>query len=164
MADVPLTHNPLNGVTGGVWRRDDVVHKVLTRRRTAPAHWAASEDPRHWNYWQREALVYRTRLPERLGLGAPGVVDVAESPGGATGRGLERVGGAHGAALTIDALGAAARVLGRAQAPGELPADDWLSRRFLRDYSGSRVVDWALIDDDGAWAQPLVRAYFPPAL
>src|SRR4051812_33929671 len=118
MADVPLTHNPLNGVTGGVWRRDDVVHKVLTRRRTAPAHWAASEDPRHWNYWQREALVYRTRLPERLGLGAPDVVDVAESPDGDIELVLEHVAGAHGAALTIDDLEVAARVLGRAQAPG----------------------------------------------
>ena len=57
MARTPLTHNPLNGVTAGVWRQDDVVHKVLTRRREAPPHWAASDDPRHWNYWRREALV-----------------------------------------------------------------------------------------------------------
>ena len=164
MTDVPLTHNPLNGVTGGVWRRDGVVHKVLTRRRPAPEHWAASDDPRHWNYWQREALVYRTGLPERLGLGAPRVLDIADSPEGDVELRLEHVDGAHGGEMTVDDLEATARALGRAQGAPDLPAEPWLSRGFLRDYSGSRVVDWALIEDDDAWAQPLVRAHFPPAL
>ena len=31
-------------------------------------------------------------------------------------------------------------------------------------YSTSRSVDWALIDDDDAWALPLVREHFDPAL
>ena len=82
MGDVELVHNPLNGVTGGVWRREGVVHKVLTRRRDAPAHWAASLDPRHWNYWEREALVYTTGLPERLGLGAPAFLGAGSTPDG----------------------------------------------------------------------------------
>jgi hypothetical protein len=67
----PLDHNPLNGVTGGLWRSGGAVHKVLTRRAGAPAHWAASTEPRHWNYWRREALVHETVLPGRLGLGSP---------------------------------------------------------------------------------------------
>jgi hypothetical protein len=164
MTDVPLTHNPLNGVTGGLWRRDDVVHKVLTRRRPAPEHWAASDDPRHWNYWKREALVYRTGLPERLGLAAPDLLGIAESREGDIELRLEHVQGAHGAALSIDDLEVVARALGRAQAAVDLPAEEWLSRGFLRGYSGSRLVNWALMDDDSAWAQPLIRGHFPPSL
>lgn len=56
MTGAPLPHHPLNGVTAGVWREGDVVRKIHTRRRTdAPAHWASSEDPRHWNHWRRES-------------------------------------------------------------------------------------------------------------
>jgi hypothetical protein len=150
-----LTHNPLNGVTGGVWRRGDVVHKVLARRRRAPAHWAASDDPRHWNYWKREALVYQTALPGRLGLGAPRLLGSAESPEGDIELRLEHVKGAHGAALTVADLEVTARALGRSQAAADLPVEDWLSRGFLRAYRGSRLVDWALIDDDAAWADRL---------
>jgi hypothetical protein len=164
MPDIALTHNPLNGVTGGVWRRGDVVHKILTPRREAPAHWAASDDPRHWNYWKREALVYRTDLPGRLGLGAPELLGVTESPEGDIELRLEHVQGAHGAALGIEDLEVAARALGRAQGAVDLPAEEWLSRRFVRAYSGSRLVNWALIDDDRAWAQPLVRQHFAPSL
>ena len=163
MSDVELTHNPSNGVTRGVWRRGDVVHKVLTRRKEAPAHWAASDDPRHWNYWKREALVYTTGLPERLGLGAPRLLGWEEKPDGDLELRLEHVDGAHGGALAQDGLRAAARALGRAQ--GTPPPDEpWFSRGFLRDYVGSRAVDWSLIDDDAAWAQPLVRRHFPPPL
>lgn len=36
MTDESLTHNPLNGVTAGVWKRGSIVHKVLTRRREVP--------------------------------------------------------------------------------------------------------------------------------
>jgi hypothetical protein len=64
--DEPLTHNPLRGVTAGVWKRGSVVHKVLTRRRQAPPHWASSEDPRHWNYAGDTRLV-------RLGICASAV-------------------------------------------------------------------------------------------
>jgi hypothetical protein len=82
MAGTPLTHNRLNGVTADIWRQGDVVHKVLTRRREVPAHWAASEDMRHWNYWKREAQVYESGLPGRLGLGAPRLLGAAELPPG----------------------------------------------------------------------------------
>lgn len=162
--DVALTHNPLNGVTGGVWRRGGVVHKILTRRPEAPPHWAASDDPRHWNYWKREALVYRTGLPDRLGLGAPDVIGITESADGDIELRLEHVEGAHGAQLGIEDLEVTARDLGRAQGAAHLPADDWLSRHFLRDYGGSRLVHWALIDDDAAWSHPLIREHFAPAL
>ena len=159
-----LTHNPLNGVTAGVWREGETVRKVLTRRRDAPAHWAASEDPRHWNYWRREALVYESGLPERLGLGAPRLLDLSETPDGDLALQLEHVDGRHGAALTLDDLEAAALALGRAQGRPDLPDEPWLSRSFLRTHSGTRPADWALLHDDAAWAQPRIREHFPPDL
>jgi hypothetical protein len=154
MAEMPLTHNRLNGVTADIWRHGDVVHKVLTRRREVPAHWAASEDVRHWNYWKREARVCESGLPGRLGLGAPRLLGAAELPPGDIEIRLEHVEGRHGAALTIEDLEHAAEALGRAQGRRGLPDDGWLSRGFLRAYSGSRPANWGLLADDEAWAQP----------
>jgi hypothetical protein len=164
MADTPLTHNPLNGVTAGVWKRGSVVHKVLTQRREAPQHWASSDDPRHWNYWRREALVYDSGLPERLGLGAPRLLGMAESPAGDVELRLEYVEGRHAGGLTVEDLEVTARGLGRAQGRSDLPDEAWLSSGFLRTYGGSRPVNWALIDDDDAWAQPLMREHFGRSL
>ncbi len=164
MSHAELTHNPLNGVTGGIWRDGDVVVKVLTRRPDAPEHWAASEDPRHWNYWRREALVYETDLPGRIGLAAPRLLELEETTDGDVALRLEHVKGRHSGELTIEDVEAAAAVLGRSQGRPDLPDEPWLSRSFLRDYSGSRLVDWSLLDDDAAWDQPLMREYFPPEL
>jgi hypothetical protein len=155
-----LTHNTLNGVTAGVWREDGVVRKLLTPRRPAPAHWAASSDPRHWNYWRREALVYGSRLPERLGLEAPRLLGQLETPDGDVELRLEDVPGRHGGALTVSDLEAAADALGRSQGRSDLPDHDWLSRNFLRAYSGSRPAEWTLIDDDDAWDHELMRRHF----
>lgn len=164
MTDEPLTHNPQNGVTGGVWRRGEVVHKVLTCRREVAAHWVASEDPRHWNYWRREALVYRSGLPQRLGLGAPRLLHLEQTPDGDLELQLEHVHGHHGATLTVDDLEAAARMLGRSQGQAELPQEPWFSERFLRAYGASKPADWGLLDDDRAWAQPLIHKHFPASL
>lgn len=160
MSATPLIHNPLNGVTAGVWRHADVVRKVLTCRRRAPAHWAASQDPRHWNYWKREALVYASGLPARLGLGAPRLRGLADTVEGDLELRLEHVEGRQGTDLRVADLEAAARALGRAQGRSDLPAEPWLSRSFLRDYSGSRPADWGLLRDDAAWAQPLMGEHF----
>ena len=164
MTEEALTHNPVNGVTAGIWKQGSVVHKVLTRRREAPAHWASSEDPRHWNYWRREALVYASGLPERLGLGAPRLLEMVESPEGDIELRLEHVEGRHAGTLTVEDLEVAAQALGRSQGRADLPDEPWLSRGFLGAYGGSRAVEWALIDDDAAWAQPLMREHFGAAL
>ena len=49
---------------------------------------------------------------------------------------------------------------------GHLAADRdaWLSTGFLRDYPASKPADWPLLDDDAAWAHPLVREHLPPAV
>lgn len=160
MPRMPLVHNPLNEVTAEIWREGEVVHKVLTPRGDAPAHWVASPEPRHWNYWAREALAYDTGLPARLGLGAPRLLDLVRRPDGDLELRLEHVEGRHAAELTVEDLEAAAVDLGRAQGRPALPTDSWLSRGFLRAYSRTRPARWELLTDDAAWEQPLVREHF----
>ncbi|WP_234310786.1 MULTISPECIES: hypothetical protein [unclassified Streptomyces] len=82
----PLTHNPFNGVTAGVWQVTGggrtAVLKVLTRTKETSVSWSASNDPRHWNFWRREAYVYRSGLG-RAWSPSPG-------PGSRRGRGPAR--------------------------------------------------------------------------
>jgi Phosphotransferase enzyme family len=159
----PLTHNPLNGTTLGVWRDGAVVRKRLGLRTDAPMHWAASPDPRHWNHWAREALVYETGLPQRLGLGAPALRALVRE-GAEVELELEFVPGRQGGRLTVDDLEAVALALGNAQG-AQPPIDEpWLSRGLLRAYSGSRPADLDVIAGDAAWRHPLVREHFPASL
>jgi hypothetical protein len=156
-----LLGNPNIGWIRGIWREDGQVRKVLVpRREDAPAHWAASEDPRAWSYWRREELVYATGLPARLGLDAPALLGV-ERHGDELHLLLEDVAGRTGADLTLDDLARAARDLGRAQA-GVAVDEPWLSRGFLRDYPASKPVDHALLDDEHAWAHPLIAEHLSP--
>jgi hypothetical protein len=71
-----------------------------------------------------------------------------------------------GSEWPLECYGTFARSLGLAQgrAARLRPEHPWLSRSFLRSYSGSKAVDWSLPDDDAAWAPPLVRECFPPGL
>lgn len=159
-----LTHNPYNMGNGGVWREGDRVHKVLTPHGEGLAHWATSDDPRHWNHWRREVEVYESGLPARLGIGAPELLDVRQREDGAIELVLRHLDGRHGAQLTLEDLVATARALGRAQGRAELPDAPWLSRGYLRTYTTTRAVDYALLDDDTAWAAPILREHFPPDL
>jgi hypothetical protein len=168
-----LTHNPLNAVTGGIWRvtsaERTAVCKVLTdgRDHAGPAWWAASADPAHWNWWPREALVYANDLPGLFrpdGIDAPTPLLVDERSDGSTVLWLEWVEGTSGPGLGVEGLAAFAEALGRAQ--GRLAdgrpdhaawrGTPWLSRGFLSGYSDSKPVDEALLDDDQAWAAPRV--------
>ncbi|MFG1828059.1 hypothetical protein ACGFIJ_36815 [Microbispora bryophytorum] len=165
MTSIGASHNRLNGVTGGIWRDGNVVHKVLTHRRDdAPGHWASSADPAHWNYWRREALAYETGLPRQLGLGAPTVLDIREVGDEEIELLLEDVQGHHSSQLSVQDLVETARALGRSQGRKDLPEYPWLSRGFLRDYSTSRPADWRLLEEDRAWSQQLIKDHFPPEL
>jgi hypothetical protein len=63
-----LTHNTYNVVTGGIWRvragSASVVLKVVSPADDAAAseEWSPSEEPSHWNYWEREALAYESGI------------------------------------------------------------------------------------------------------
>jgi len=159
-----LPHNRANGVTIGIWREwhrgSPVVVKSLGRRTNVPAHWAPSDDPRHWNYWYREAFVYREGLPRQLGLGAPELLDIVNRAEGGLELKLEDVEGRHAVALSLDDVAAAAGALGRSQGRRDRPPDyPWLSRDFIRAYSASKPFDRALLDDDSAWRLPLVEEH-----
>ncbi|MGW2290204.1 aminoglycoside phosphotransferase [Streptomyces phaeochromogenes] len=172
----PLTHNPRNGVTGGVWRVTaggrSAVLKVLTRAKDTTETWAASEDPRHWNFWRREAHVYEegvARVWQPWGISAPDLLASVERPDGDVALWLEDVRDGEPAmawpvarhARHAERLGAAH---GRALADGVVLDRPWLSRRFLRDYTSGQTVGRELLDDDAAWQQPLVRHHFPDGL
>lgn len=166
------THNPKNGVTAGVWTvsagEKHAVLKVLTRRKETEAHWAASEDPRHWNYWRREAHVYESGLAQvwrPYGIRAPRLLACVERADGDVALWLERLRGRPATRWRVQSHAEHARRLGVAQgAVGETPDQPWVSRGFLREYVGSKTLGQELLDDDEAWQQPLIRDHFSPGL
>ncbi|GGJ21543.1 aminoglycoside phosphotransferase [Streptomyces brasiliensis] len=167
----PLVHNPRNGVTAGVWRvragGRSAVLKVLTRSKAADGRWAASNDPRHWNYWRREAHVYESGLAQTwqpYGIRAPRLLASVERADGDVALWLEDVAGEPATGWTVERHVAHAHRLGAAQGAGPPGDRPWLSRRFLRQYVGSNTLGQELLDDDAAWRQPLVRDHFPPGL
>ncbi|MHC3469747.1 aminoglycoside phosphotransferase family protein [Streptomyces sp. 7R007] len=172
----PLVHNPKNGVTAGVWRvtskdpaRDgrSAVLKVLTRRKKATGRWVASDDPRHWNYWRREAHAYEsglTQLWQPYGIRAPRLLACVERPDGDVALWLEDVAGQPATAWPLARHIEHARRLGAAQAAVPMTDRPWLTRRFLRQYVGSNTLGEELLEDAEAWQQPLVRDHFPPGL
>lgn len=158
-----LRHNPLNAVTANVERITyadgrTAVRKELRRPDGSSGPWAASTDPRHWNYWRRELEVYRddelrTQLAD-AGLVLP-EAQVDEGPGGAVLL-MEDVSGTPGTGFSLAEHAALARACGRWQAR-PVTARPWTSTGFLRDYSTTRDVPWHLMTDEAAWQQPLIR-------
>jgi hypothetical protein len=167
----PLTHNPFNGVTAGVWRvaagGRSAVLKVLTRAKETHAQWAASDDPRHWNYWRREAQAYESGLAQvwqSYGIRAPRLLARVERPDGDVALWLEDLPGEPGSSWSLDRHAEHVRRLGAAQGAVRVEDQPWLSRRFLREYIGSKTVGLELLDEDEAWRQPLVQDHFPAGL
>lgn len=168
-----LRHNPLNAVTASVERVTDPSGNTLVRKElTAPEtgatqdpRWAASDDPRHWNYWRREAEVYRSsELRDSLrgtGLDLPAATVEVSDTGAVLW--LEDVAGTPGTEFELTDHVALATSLGRWQAAGSLGLD-WESHGFLEQYSASRPTPMQLLDDDRAWSQSLIARNWPPRL
>lgn len=165
-----LRHNPLNAVTANVERVTyadgrTAVRKELRRPSNSSGPWAASTDPRHWNYWRRELEVYRDdELREQLadaGLVLP-AAQVDERPDGAVLL-MDDIAGTPGTHFSLAEHAALARACGRWQAR-PAPERPWTSTGFLRDYSTTRDVPWQLMTDDAAWQQPLIRETWPAEL
>ncbi|NUR96260.1 MAG: aminoglycoside phosphotransferase, partial [Kribbellaceae bacterium] len=156
----------LNAVTVNVERVTyadgrTAVRKQLQAPTNEPGPWAASNDPRHWNYWRRELEVYRdAELRDRL-ADAGLVLPEAEIDG--TTIVMEDIAGTPGTHFSLAEHAAHTRACGRCQAR---PAAQrlWTSTGFLRDYSTTRDVPWHLMNDDAAWQQPLVRDTWPAEL
>jgi hypothetical protein len=102
-------------------------------------------------YWRREAFAYETGLPARLGLIGPTLISSGTTDAGVELR-MDAFVGRTGAGLDVADLDELASVMGRSQGRAELPDDAWLSNGFLREYATSRVTDFALYDDEPAWA------------
>ncbi|MFD7456925.1 MULTISPECIES: hypothetical protein [unclassified Streptomyces] len=122
----PLVHNPENGVTAGVRRvrrgERTAVLKVLTCRKEADGRWAAFDDPRHWNYWRREAHVYESGLARHwqpYGIRAPRLLARVDQPDGDFALWLEDVPGEPATAWPLARHIEHARRLGAAHGAGE---------------------------------------------
>ncbi len=159
-----LQHNTGNQATGGIWRLSgpggDAILKHLTPKGDGHAHWAASDDPRHWNSWQREYLAYTTGFAaaygQESGIGAPALLAAGERPDGSRELWLEAVHGVHGRHWTLPMLTDFAHRLGTVQAHHrDSPEQPWHSRRFLRRYAGRRDFH------DIPWNHPAAAAHWP---
>lgn len=170
-----LIHNPRNAVTHSIERITfhgrRAVRKVLngTNAPDTPAEWMGSAQPRHWNYWQRESLVYQNDLREQLresGIRLPELLSSRDTADDKIELILEDVQGRSGVALTLDDYALVCRSWGRAQAKLFTTAwkTVWTSNRFLRDYSMSKPVNYQLLYDESAWLQPLIVDNWPNKL
>lgn len=172
-----LRYNPANAVTAVVERvrYGDGVSRVRKELRDPAAgdaapgptanRWIASTDPRHWNYWRREAEAYSDEAL-REGLAGTGLAmpqaEVVRHPSGVT-LWLEDVAGIAGTEFELADHHALAAALGRWQGLGPQPRP-WTSTGFLRSYSGGKQPPLQLLDDDAAWRQPLVADLWPSGL
>jgi hypothetical protein len=165
-----LTHNTGNAATGGIWRVDGPrgprVLKICQPGTDDRALvWGTSDQPHHWNYWQREPLAYRSGLVASVyapsGLRGPRLLDSVDRPDGSIALWLEYVIGEPGSTWTVAEVRDFTRRLGAAQAawldrPAPYP---WLSVQWLRQYCRQRPLS-APVD----WDHPALTAAWPAAL
>ena len=167
VAILRLTHSR---VTRGVWRvtagsGSTAVVKVLVP--PAPGDSVAAW-PASMRYWLREARLYAAGIPgpyRVAGVRGPELLGHFDRPDGDVALWLEDVPGVPAAEWDLPAFARAARRLGRAQgaylAGAALPADEWMSRGFLRQYlAARRPQDDALLASDAAWRRPVIARHF----
>ncbi len=167
-------------LTDGVWRVRAGNDSVIVKRLRPPdaagdtpwaRHWTErSTEPRHWNYWNREAQAYESGIVavfEADGIRAPDCIAVERHPQGVD-LWLEDVQGVPGETWDLPSYARAAEALGAGQARvsglESGPSFPCLSQNFLEDYSREKPVDWTLLHSDPAWNHHLVRDHFPAEL
>ena len=130
--------------------------------------WSASNDPRHWNYWRREAYVYGSGLAQvwqRYGIRAPRLLECVERPDGDVALWLEDVPGEPATAWTLarhvdhaHRLGAAQGAVGAGEdAPGSRSAS-------CGSTTAGKTTGEDLLDDRRGVAAPPGPRHFPPGL
>ena len=143
-------YNTFSGITGGVWRDGDVIVKQLRHSAEALPWWTPSPNPTDALYWRREADVYESALPARLGLGAPHLLESTTTADGIELE-LTALDGRTGGTVTVEDLQRLAAELGRSQGRSDLPSEPWLSRGFLRFWATSGRTDHSAMGDDDLW-------------
>jgi hypothetical protein len=176
-----LTHNANNAVTAGIWRIRagslSTVLKVVSPPgvRATSEEWYSSEVPSHWNYWEREALAYEhgvTSVYSTAGISGPRLLSLNRRLNGEVSLWLEDAqsedGSVPGTRWRMEDYRRFAYGLGLAQGSvaitGSALDHPWLTRRFLRDYVLSKLVERSILYSDEAWRRPLVRDNFPSGL
>lgn len=130
---------------------------------------SASDDPRHWNYWRREALAYRDGIAGRLApeLRAPRLLALDETADAAW-LWLEDIAGTPGRDLSARRATDLARALGHWQgavaAAGPVDDPGWLSRGWLAAFVPAReAVEPNLDPAAPVWSHPVVRGHLSAA-
>ncbi|MGH3149652.1 MAG: hypothetical protein ACRDOB_02835 [Streptosporangiaceae bacterium] len=170
LAAEELRHGQANAATGGIWRVRGPAGSAILKVARLPAGadaekpFSTSDEPSHWNYWQREALAYQTGLAgsayAAAGITAPAVLGVDRRPGGGVELWLSDVPGAGGFDWPPARLGRFGYELGTGQArwAGRVPDTAWLSRRWLAQYM-ARGPSWVGPLDDAVWDHPYLAPW-----
>ncbi|MEU8131055.1 hypothetical protein AB0B68_27900 [Micromonospora sp. NPDC049049] len=167
-----LMHNEGNAATGGIWRvygpAGSAVLKVARPPASEPVgspSWQTSDEPTHWNYWQREVLAYTTGFAANAyadaGITAPALLEVSQRPDGAIELWLADAKGAPGMSWPVPRLAHFARQLGVAQARwvDRVPELPWLSRRWLAQYQANGPGRGVWISGDEHWNHGVAAAW-----
>jgi hypothetical protein len=184
----PVGHEPLSRVTGGVFRVTGQVHhrsatlpwSVILKIVHPPANTEGvlgaflgrSDDPTHYNYWQREPLIYQADLLSDLsgGMAAPRCFGISEQPNERVWIWLEDIADQYGGEWPLARYGLAARHLGSfngAYLAGRrsLPSAPWLTTEMARKWAvGIDTVVTTLrdrLENPAVWAHPIVQQRLP---
>ncbi len=120
------------------------------------------DDPSHWNYWQREPLIYQSGLLDALpaGMAAPRCYGSVPLPGNFALLWLEDIHDAYQTAWPLARYALAARHLGelngRYASGGARPSFPWFGRQISRQWAAF-LPHWR----DIPWAHPRVRQRYP---
>lgn len=165
----------LHSVTGGVFRVDwnsadsgsaSLVIKVVRHGHDDDpnALWVSGATPQHRNYWKREWLAFDSGLLDALPgqLRAPQTLLTTQPSDDEAWIWMEDVEGRPGATWPVNDYASVAFDVGTTQgayAAGAvpLPADEWLSRGWLRGWVEALTRHVALVEDDATWAQEPLR-------
>lgn len=167
-----------NWLTDGICRVTDgsksVIVKTVSARSQRYDHaWAAhwiyrGNDKRHWNYWKREYLTYRSDVPNRFaqaGVHTPAFLGAIEAPAAVT-MFLEDCDLTPATSWPVSSYCVAARDLGRVQ--GDLASRDeiadrsWFCANYIADYALEKPFDRRLVTSDEIWADLLKTEVVTP--